>query len=254
MRPNASAIRTLRDVLARGARNAWRKTADMARGRAIVAGDTVEEFWALKDVSFEVKRGEVLGIIGRNGAGKSTLLKILSRITEPTEGRVDDQRPRREPARGRHRVSPGTDGPRKHLSQRRDPRHGSRRDQAQVRRDRRLCRSREIPRHAGEALFIGMYVRLAFAVAAHLEPEILIVDEVLAVGDAEFQKKCLGKMDEMSRREGRTVLFVSHNAIAVELLCDGCAFWIKANGLTITRCQIGNKAVYVWKRHSRETN
>ena len=113
----------LRDVMARGARNAWRKTADMARGRAIVAGDTIEEFWALKDVSFEVKRGEVLGIIGRNGAGKITLLKILSRITEPTEGRVTINGPRREPARGRHRLSPRADRPREHLSQRRDPRH-----------------------------------------------------------------------------------------------------------------------------------
>ena len=171
----------------------------MARGRQIVQGDEIEEFWALKDVSFEVKQGEVLGIIGRNGAGKSTLLKILSRITEPTAGRVE--------LRGRvaSLLEVGT-GFHPELTGRENIfLNGailgmSRARSREVRRDRRLCRGREISRHAGEALLSGMYVRLAFAVAAHLEPEILIVDEVLAVGDAEFQKKCLGKMDDVSRR------------------------------------------------------
>jgi lipopolysaccharide transport system ATP-binding protein len=209
----------LRDVLARQASNLWRKTAGMARGRAIVSGDTVEEFWALKDVSFEVKRGEVLGIIGHNGAGKSTLLKIVSRITEPSEGRVT--------IRGRvaSLLEVGT-GFHPELTGRENiylngAILGMSRGEIRKKFD-------EIVAFAGVEKFLdtpvkryssGMYVRLAFAVAAHLEPEILVVDEVLAVGDAEFQKKCLGKMDEVSRREGRTVLFVSHNMSAIEALC-----------------------------------
>ena len=213
---------TLRDVLTRGARNAWRKTADMARGRAIVAGDTIEEFWALKDVSFEVKHGEVLGIIGRNGAGKSTLLKILSRITEPTRGRVTIN------GRVASLLEVGT-GFHPELTGRENIYlNGAILGMARAEIKRKFD---EIVAFAEVEKFLdtpvkryssGMYVRLAFAVAAHLEPEILIVDEVLAVGDAEFQRKCLGKMSEISRLEGRTVLFVSHNASAVESLCDGC--------------------------------
>jgi lipopolysaccharide transport system ATP-binding protein len=201
----------LRDVLARGARNLWRKTAGMARGRALVAGDTHEEFWALKDVSFEVRRGEVLGIIGRNGAGKSTLLKILSRITEPSEGRVTIN------GRVASLLEVGT-GFHPELTGRENIYLNGAvlgMTRAEIRR-----KFDEIVAFAEIEKFIdtpvkryssGMYVRLAFAVAAHLEPEILVVDEVLAVGDAEFQKKCLGKIDEVSRRDGRTVLFVSHN-------------------------------------------
>jgi lipopolysaccharide transport system ATP-binding protein len=208
----------LRDVLVRGAHNLWRKTADMARGRVIGAGDTVEEFWALKDVSFEVRRGEVLGIIGRNGAGKSTLLKILSRITEPSEGRVT--------IRGRvaSLLEVGT-GFHPELTGRENIYLNGAilgMTRAEIRR-----KFDEIVAFAEVEKFLdtpvkryssGMYVRLAFAVAAHLEPEILVLDEVLAVGDAEFQKKCLGKMSEVAGG-GRTVLFVSHNMAAVETLC-----------------------------------
>jgi lipopolysaccharide transport system ATP-binding protein len=208
----------LRDVLARSARSAWRKTADMARGRAILGGDTIEEFWALKDVSFEVKRGEVLGIIGRNGAGKSTLLKILSRITEPSEGRVT--------IRGRvaSLLEVGT-GFHPELTGRENIYLNG----AILGMTRAEIRKKfdDIVAFAEVEKFLdtpvkryssGMYVRLAFAVAAHLEPEILVVDEVLAVGDAEFQKKCLGKMSEVAGG-GRTVLFVSHNMSAIRALC-----------------------------------
>jgi len=210
----------LRDVLARGARNLWRKTAGMARGRSLVAGDTHEEFWALKDVSFEVRRGEVLGIIGRNGAGKSTLLKILSRITEPSEGRVTIN------GRVASLLEVGT-GFHPELTGRENIYLNGAilgMTRAEIRR-----KFDEIVAFAEVEKFLdtpvkryssGMYVRLAFAVAAHLEPEILVVDEVLAVGDAEFQKKCLGKMDEVSRRDGRTVLFVSHNMATMRLLCS----------------------------------
>jgi lipopolysaccharide transport system ATP-binding protein len=209
----------LRDVIARGARSFWRKTADMAQGRVIIAGDTSEEFWALKDVSFEVKRGEVLGIIGRNGAGKTTLLKILSRITKPSEGRVT--------IRGRvaSLLEVGT-GFHPELSGRENIYLNG----AILGMSRREVRRKfdEIVAFAEVEKFLdtpvkryssGMYVRLAFAVAAHLEPEILVVDEVLAVGDFEFQKKCLGKMSEVAGG-GRTVLFVSHNMSAVTTLCQ----------------------------------
>jgi lipopolysaccharide transport system ATP-binding protein len=210
----------LRDVVVRGALNLWRKTADMARGRALVAGDTAEEFWALKDVSFEVKRGEVLGIIGRNGAGKSTLLKILSRITEPSEGRVTIQ------GRVASLLEVGT-GFHPELTGRENIYLNG----AILGMTRAEIRKKfdEIVAFAEVEKFLdtpvkryssGMYVRLAFAVAAHLEAEILVVDEVLAVGDAEFQKKCLGKMSEAAGG-GRTVLFVSHNMQAVRRICVG---------------------------------
>jgi lipopolysaccharide transport system ATP-binding protein len=208
----------LRDVLIRAAHYFWRKTADMARGRAIVSGDSVEEFWALKDISFEVKRGEVLGIIGRNGAGKSTLLKILSRITEPSEGRVTIN------GRVASLLEVGT-GFHPELSGRENIYlNGAILGMTRAEIGRKFD---EIVAFAEVENFLdtpvkryssGMYVRLAFAVAAHLEPEILIVDEVLAVGDIQFQRKCLGKMEEVAKG-GRTVLFVSHNTQAILTLC-----------------------------------
>jgi lipopolysaccharide transport system ATP-binding protein len=175
-------------------------------------------FWALKDVSFEVKQGEVLGIIGRNGAGKSTLLKILSRITEPTEGRV------RIRGRVASLLEVGT-GFHPELSGRENiylngAILGMGRAEIQKKFDE-IVAFAEVEKFLDTAVkrySSGMYVRLAFAVAAHLEPEVLIIDEVLAVGDAEFQKKCLGKMEAVSRH-GRTVLFVTHNESAVRRLC-----------------------------------
>ncbi len=210
----------LREIIGREISNIARKAIDVVRGQQVVQGDEIEEFWALKDVSFEVKQGEVLGIIGRNGAGKSTLLKILSRITEPTEGRVL--------LRGRisSLLEVGT-GFHPELTGRENIFLNG----AILGMTQREIRKKfdEIVAFAEVEKFLdtpvkryssGMYVRLAFAVAAHLEPEILIIDEVLAVGDAEFQRKCLGKMDEVSRSQGRTVLFVSHNMEAVLKLCN----------------------------------
>ncbi len=183
-----------------------------------------EEFWALRGVSFEVKQGEVVGIIGRNGAGKSTLLKILSRITDPTEGRV------RIRGRVASLLEVGT-GFHPELTGRENIFLNGAvlgMTRAEIRR-----KFDDIVAFAEVEKFIdtpvkryssGMYVRLAFAVAAHLEPEILVVDEVLAVGDAAFQMKCLGKMHEVSKG-GRTVLFVSHNMGAIRNLCSE-VFWL----------------------------
>jgi ABC-type polysaccharide/polyol phosphate transport system ATPase subunit len=209
----------LRDVIGQEVRNIARNAVNIVRGRQVVLGDQVEEFWALRDVSFEVKRGEVLGIIGRNGAGKSTLLKILSRVTEPTRGRVT--------LRGRvaSLLEVGT-GFHPELTGRENiylngAILGMTRTEI-----RRKCD--EIVAFAEVEKFLdtpvkryssGMYVRLAFAVAAHLEPEIMVVDEVLAIGDAEFQKKCIGKMQNIATGEGRTVFFVSHNLPAIVNLC-----------------------------------
>ncbi len=207
----------LREVIRREARNIARKAVDIIHGRQVVQGDVIEDYWALKNVSFDLREGEVLGIIGRNGAGKSTLLKILSRITEPTSGRVI--------LRGRvaSLLEVGT-GFHPELSGRENVFLNG----AILGMSRAEIRKKfdEIVDFAGVETFLdtpvkhyssGMYVRLAFAIAAHLEPEILIIDEVLAVGDVEFQKKCLGKMNEVARR-GRTVLFVSHNIAAIERL------------------------------------
>src|ERR1700723_1741349 len=183
--------------------------------------------WALKDVNFEVQRGEVVGLVGRNGAGKSTLLKLLSRITEPSEGY----------ARLRGRVASllevGT-GFHPELTGRENIYMngailGMKRAEIKRKFDQ-IVAFAEIEQFLDTAVkhySSGMYVRLAFAVAAHLEPEILIVDEVLAVGAAAFQKRCLGKMKEVSTGEGRTVLFVSHNMQAVSTLTQRCVLLSK---------------------------
>ena len=177
-----------------------------------------EQFWALKDVSFEINKGDVVGIIGKNGAGKSTLLKILSQITQPTEGRLEiDGRIASllEVGTGFHPELTGRENI--YLN---GTILGMSRKEVKSKFD-------EIVAFSGVEKFIdtpvkhyssGMYVRLAFAIAAHLEPEILIIDEVLAVGDAEFQKKCIGKMKDVANA-GRTVLFVSHNIAAIKALC-----------------------------------
>ena len=218
---------TLREVITREAHNFARKAIEVVRGHQVVQGDEIEEFWALRKLSFEVKQGEVVGIIGRNGAGKSTLFKILSRITEPTEGHVM--------LRGRvaSLLEVGTG-----FHQELTGRENIFLNGAILGMTRQEIRKKfdEIVAFAEVERFLdtpvkryssGMYVRLAFAVAAHLEPEILIVDEVLSVGDAEFQNKCLGKIETISRA-GRTVLFVSHNIEAVERLTSRCI--LLANG------------------------
>src|SRR5258707_2094115 len=209
---------TLRDVIGREARNFTRKAIDVFRGRQVVQGDEVDEFWALKNVSFEVNKGEVVGIIGRNGAGKSTLLKILSRITEPTEGkgvlrwRVASLL---EVGTGFHPELTGREnvflnGAILGMTQREIRKKF---DEIVAFAEGERFLDTPVKRYSS-----GMYVRLAFAVAAHLEPEILVVDEDRAVGDAEFQRKCLGKMEGVAK-QGRTVLFVSHQMNAVQTLC-----------------------------------
>jgi lipopolysaccharide transport system ATP-binding protein len=212
----------LRDTLHHTARKLWRR---FRWG----TGFATEDFWALRDVSFSIQPGEVVGIIGRNGAGKSTLLKILSRITEPTEGSVT--------LRGRvaSLLEVGT-GFHPDLSGRENIfLNGAILGMSRV---EIRAKFNEIVAFAEVEKFIdtpvkhyssGMYVRLAFAVAAHLEPEILIVDEVLAVGDSAFQKKCLGKMNEVARNSGRTVLFVSHNTSAVQNLCSRTLLLTRGN-------------------------
>lgn len=209
----------LRDVIAEKLKTVGRKLSRPLSSN-LKTDNTHEEFWALKDVSFEIAQGDRVGIIGRNGAGKSTLLKILSRITEPTEGRV------RIRGRVASLLEVGT-GFHPELTGRENIfLNGAILGMTKAEIKRKFD---EIVAFAEVEKFLdtpvkhyssGMYVRLAFAVAAHLEPEILVVDEVLAVGDAQFQKKCLGKMEDVSAKEGRTVVFVSHNMAAVKQLCS----------------------------------
>ncbi len=179
-----------------------------------------QEFWALKDVSFEIKQGDRVGIIGRNGAGKSTLLKILSRITEPTSGSI------RIKGRVASLLEVGTGFHPELTGKENIYLNGAILGMSRAEIKKKFD---EIVAFAEVEKFLdtpvkryssGMYVRLAFAVAAHLEPEILIVDEVLAVGDIQFQKKCLGKMEDVAKNEGRTVLFVSHQMTAIQQLCS----------------------------------
>jgi lipopolysaccharide transport system ATP-binding protein len=212
----------LRDVLT----NIFKNPFSFAKKkmRAVAGMEKREEFWALRDVNFSIGRGEVVGIVGPNGAGKSTLLKILSQITPPTEGEIT--------IRGRIRslLEVGT-GFHPELTGRENILlNGA---ILGMTRKEIVKNFDDIVSFAGVEKFLdtpvkyyssGMYVRLAFSVAAHLEPDILIIDEVLAVGDAEFQKKCLGKMEEVTRRDGRTILFVSHNMNAIQELCKKSIF------------------------------
>jgi lipopolysaccharide transport system ATP-binding protein len=210
----------LRDVLAYKVKSLFK-----SRGEANNAER--EEFWALRKVSFEIQQGEAVGIIGRNGAGKSTMLKLLSRITEPTEGQIELE------GRVASLLEVGT-GFHPELTGRENiflngAVLGMTRAEIKKKFDE-IVAFAEVEKFLDTAVkhfSSGMYMRLAFAVAAHLEPEILVVDEVLAVGDAAFQKKCLGKMQDVSRSQGRTVLFVSHNMDAIARLCTKCFYLVK---------------------------
>lgn len=209
---------TLREAMTSMITAPWRSMKSAFRESTAPNEESDDHIWALKNVSFEVKRGEVVGIIGRNGAGKSTLLKILARITEPTEGRVvlkGRVGSLLEVGTGFHSELTGEENiylsgtilgmSSKEISNKFD----------------KIVAFAEMEKFINTPVkhySSGMYMRLAFAVAAHLEPEILLVDEVLAVGDAQFQKKCLGKMDDIAKA-GRTVLFVSHNMSSVKALC-----------------------------------
>jgi lipopolysaccharide transport system ATP-binding protein len=225
----------LRDVLANSAKSLFSRINPLTQTANRKSQHCHEEFWALQDVSFEVKQGDRIGIIGRNGAGKSTLLKILSRITEPTTGRI------RIKGRVASLLEVGT-GFHPELTGRENIYLNGAilgMSRAEIK-----CKFDEIVAFAEIEKFLdtpvkryssGMYVRLAFAVAAHLEPEILVVDEVLAVGDIQFQKKCLGKMEDVGK-DGRTVLFVSHQMSTIEKLCSRVIVlsWgnVKFNGTT----------------------
>ncbi|MCP4176856.1 MAG: ABC transporter ATP-binding protein [bacterium] len=230
---------SLRDTLAHSARGMYQRLRHpLAPNRE---NTDLEEFWALKDINFEIKQGDKVGIIGRNGAGKSTLLKILSRITEPTTGKITLN------GRVASLLEVGT-GFHPELSGRENIYlNGAVLGMSRIEIKKKFD---EIVDFSGVEKFLdtpvkryssGMYVRLAFSVAAHLEPEILLVDEVLAVGDAEFQKKCLGKMEDVSK-EGRTIIFVSHNMNAIMSLCTRSL--LLNNGNIILNSQPSNTIEY----------
>lgn len=209
---------TLRDIIAGIIKNPFSFLKH--KTKQVVGLEKKEEFWALKDISFNVKKGEVIGVVGANGAGKSTLLKVLSQITPPTDGEII--------IRGRvgSLLEVGT-GFHPELTGRENIfLNGAILGMTKTEIVKKFD---QIIEFAGIEKFLdtpvkfyssGMYVRLAFSVAAHMEPDILLVDEVLAVGDAEFQKKCLGKMDKITKEEGRTIIFVSHNLGAIKQLCN----------------------------------
>ncbi|OQA39072.1 MAG: Teichoic acids export ATP-binding protein TagH [Parcubacteria group bacterium ADurb.Bin316] len=220
----------LRDVITNVFKNPFRFA--KSKAKQIAGLEKKEIFWALNDINLTVESGEVVGIIGRNGAGKSTLLKILSQITPPTTGEV---------------IINGTLGSLLEVGTGFHPELSGRENIMLngailgMSKKEIIKKFDAIVEFAGIAKFLdtpvkyyssGMYVRLAFSVAAHLEPDILLVDEVLAVGDAEFQKKCLGKMGEITKKEGRTILFVSHNMEAIQRLCEKCI--LLENGIIAT--------------------
>jgi lipopolysaccharide transport system ATP-binding protein len=212
----------LRDVLAQGIKRRAKELLHWTRIQQLHSATSQEEFWALNDISFQIRQGERVGIIGRNGAGKSTLLKIISRIIEPTKGRLTVK------GRVASLLEVGT-GFHPELTGRENiflngAILGMSRQEIQRKFD-------AIVEFSGVEKFLdtpvkryssGMYTRLAFSVAAHLDSDILIVDEVLAVGDTQFQKKCLGKMEDVGKRDGRTVLFVSHNMNIIKGFCEAC--------------------------------
>ncbi|MCG3154494.1 MAG: Vitamin B12 import ATP-binding protein BtuD [bacterium] len=243
--------KALRDSITDAMIAPFRRAASLLRGQASDAAELNETIWALQDVSFEVKQGEVIGVIGRNGAGKSTLLKILSRITEPTKGYAEIY------GRVGSLLEVGT-GFHPELTGRENiflngAILGMRRREIERKFD-------EIVAFAEIEKFIdtpvkhyssGMYVRLAFAVAAHLEPDVLIVDEVLAVGDGAFQKKCLGKMSDVAKA-GRTVLFVSHNLATVNQLTERCLYLVNGQVMAFSSTRVAvNQYLKETLKHGR---
>jgi lipopolysaccharide transport system ATP-binding protein len=257
-RSRPGAYKTLRDSIVETLATPLRRLGQIVRGDAygasILKGEII---WALRDINLEIQQGDVVGIIGHNGAGKSTLLKILSRITEPSTGYVDLY------GRVGSLLEVGTGFHQELTGRENIYLNGSILGMSRADISRKFD---EIVEFAGVDRFIdtpvkfystGMHLRLGFSVAAHLEPDILVVDEVLAVGDAEFQKKCLGKMSDVAS-EGRTVLFVSHNMSAISTLCT-CAYWLSGgvvqetgSAVDVVRHYLGSGSVNITERDLSE--